>query len=301
MKDNHFKLLRWLPVMASVLLLTAIAVISTGTVAELKKATYWREHAFQVILEAQTFEDKLMDTQRSVRGYTGNGQSNLLIEYQNDTRVDLHELGQLTALTRDNPAQQQRLQELAAAIKAVFAYDNKVIAVYARQGADAARQTNATLESANTTDRAIADLEKFTREEKKLLAERDATEQKDYHRAAHQLVAGSLLAAGLLIFANWMAGREMARRRAAEQQQRELIDKLQKALAEVKTLSGLIPICGWCKKVRGDAGYWQNVEHYVSSHTDAVFSHGICPTCAAKFQDEIRAAGSRSKSSQPGN
>jgi len=292
MKDKHFNLLRWTPVAASVALMVMIAVVSVATVSELKKATYWREHTFQVILDAQAFEDKLIDAQSSVRGYAGKGQSDLLIEYKNDTNIDLQELSQLAELTRDNPEQQKRLQDLAVAVKAVFAYDNKVIGVYARQGPEAALQTNATLESKDTADRAINDLEKFTDEEKALLKTRDATEQKNYHHAAHLLILGSMLVAGLLVLANYIATREMARRRRAEIEQRELIDKLQTALAEVKTLSGLIPICGWCKNVRSDTGYWQSVEHYVRAHTDATFTHGICPTCQEKFKADIVKANS---------
>lgn len=52
---------------------------------------------------------------------------------------------------------------------------------------------------------------------------------------------------------------------------------------EIKTLSGLLPICAWCKKVRGDKGYWAQIEEYVEKHSDASFSHGICPDCMAKF------------------
>jgi hypothetical protein len=62
-------------------------------------------------------------------------------------------------------------------------------------------------------------------------------------------------------------------------------------LAEVKTLSGLIPICGWCKNVRNDSGYWQSVEQYVRARTDASFTHGICPDCREKMKTEIAKAG----------
>jgi PAS domain S-box-containing protein len=55
-------------------------------------------------------------------------------------------------------------------------------------------------------------------------------------------------------------------------------------LAELKVLKGLLPICAWCKKVRADEGYWQQVEVYVRERTDAVFSHGICPDCATKLK-----------------
>lgn len=62
-------------------------------------------------------------------------------------------------------------------------------------------------------------------------------------------------------------------------QQQEMIEKLSRALAEVKQLRGIIPICARCKKVRNDSGYWQQVEQYIGEHTEAEFSHGLCPQC----------------------
>jgi K+-sensing histidine kinase KdpD len=61
--------------------------------------------------------------------------------------------------------------------------------------------------------------------------------------------------------------------------EKRLNEELTDALAQVKQLKGLLPICAWCKKIRNDQGYWQEVEAYISSHSDAQFSHGICPTC----------------------
>ena len=57
------------------------------------------------------------------------------------------------------------------------------------------------------------------------------------------------------------------------------VDELENALARVKQLHGLLPICSYCKKIRDDQNYWQQVEAYISSHTDAQFSHGVCPDC----------------------
>ena len=73
--------------------------------------------------------------------------------------------------------------------------------------------------------------------------------------------------------------REMARHR---EEQRRLLEQLQAALAEVKRLSGLVPICSWCKKVRDDKGFWEAVETYVTSRSEAHFSHSICPACSAE-------------------
>jgi PAS domain-containing protein len=68
-------------------------------------------------------------------------------------------------------------------------------------------------------------------------------------------------------------------RHRAEAERERLIQELQAALARVKLLSGLLPICANCKKVRDDQGYWKQVESYIESHSEATFSHGICPEC----------------------
>ena len=62
---------------------------------------------------------------------------------------------------------------------------------------------------------------------------------------------------------------------------------LKRAFNEIKTLRGIIPICSNCKKMRDDRGYWEQVEAYIGKHSDAVFSHSICPDCAKKLYPEI--------------
>lgn len=68
---------------------------------------------------------------------------------------------------------------------------------------------------------------------------------------------------------------------------RERTTALNKALVEVKTLHGLLPICSRCKKIRDDHGYWQNLESYISAHTDADFSHSLCPSCIEDLYPEF--------------
>lgn len=63
--------------------------------------------------------------------------------------------------------------------------------------------------------------------------------------------------------------------------------KLQEALTKVKTLSGFIPICASCKKIRDDKGYWNQIEAYIQKHSNAEFSHGICPECLKKLYPEF--------------
>ena len=73
----------------------------------------------------------------------------------------------------------------------------------------------------------------------------------------------------------------------ASERQESLIVELQDALAKVKQLSGMLPICASCKKIRDDTGYWKQIESYISEHSDVLFSHGLCPDCAKKAMEEL--------------
>jgi len=75
---------------------------------------------------------------------------------------------------------------------------------------------------------------------------------------------------------------DISDRKRMEREREALIEELQAALASVKTLKGLLPICAWCNKVRDDSGDWHPMEVYIKIHSDASFSHGICPDCRAK-------------------
>lgn len=74
--------------------------------------------------------------------------------------------------------------------------------------------------------------------------------------------------------------RDLTKLKQAEKERERLIEELQKALVEVKKLSGLIPICASCKKIRDDKGYWNQLELYIEKNSDASLSHSICPECS---------------------
>jgi PAS domain S-box-containing protein len=82
-------------------------------------------------------------------------------------------------------------------------------------------------------------------------------------------------------------GYDITERRQAEQEQQRLIHDLQEAIANVKTLRGLLPICSSCKKIRDDHGYWNQIETYITTHSEADFTHGICPDCTKRLYGEL--------------
>ncbi len=81
--------------------------------------------------------------------------------------------------------------------------------------------------------------------------------------------------------------RDISDRKSSEQEREKLIDELRDALSNIKILKGLLPMCAWCKKIRDDKGYWKKVETYIAEHSDASFTHGICPDCLKKRDPEL--------------
>jgi PAS domain-containing protein len=433
---EHFRLLRWAPITASLTLMAMIGIVSAASLAQLRSAIAWRKHSYEVIESAQSFQDGYIGIQRNVRGYVTLGTSDLLTAFQRGTNIWRADLDHLAELIRDNPAQGTRVKAMEDALQGVSASDDEMIATYQHSGAEGVLRLDATGKARTATGHLFDSVKAFTDEEKNLMNQRDAKEQSDYQSLENLLIFGSVLAAILLIMANAMAGRELTFRRRAEAKLQEtltlqqailnsadygivstapnglvrtfnpaaekilgysaeevvgkqtpvlwrdslemaeragklsrklnrpvkptfeaitanvqinnadegewtfirkdgsrftslvvvtaladeagistgylgvfrdisdrkrseaerekLILDLRNALAEVKTLSGMIPICGWCKSVRSDQGFWQTVEQYVHSHTDASFSHGICPTCQEKFKADVAKAGRQS-------
>jgi len=93
--------------------------------------------------------------------------------------------------------------------------------------------------------------------------------------------------------------RDITQRNKFEAEREQLIADLQQALSEIKTLSGLLPICASCKRIRDDKGYWQQIESYISEHSKTVFSHSICPECTRKLYPQLE--GIRSATRPPGS
>ena len=91
-----------------------------------------------------------------------------------------------------------------------------------------------------------------------------------------------------LNMANISLTNEIKVRKKTERQREELISELKAALDEIKTLRGILPICSHCKKIRDDKGSWNQLEKYIHDHSDAQFSHGICPDCIKEHYPEIK-------------
>jgi PAS domain S-box-containing protein len=81
---------------------------------------------------------------------------------------------------------------------------------------------------------------------------------------------------------------DISERKRAEEEREKVISELKIALGQIKTLTGLLPICAGCKKIRNDSGYWEQVEQFLSEHTEVTFTHGICPECYEKTLEDLK-------------
>lgn len=124
----------------------------------------------------------------------------------------------------------------------------------------------------------------------------DITERKTVERALrsarHKLEERVKERTADLLTANRHLQEEVGERQKAEERLAALVVELKEALSKVKMLSGLLPICASCKKIRDDKGYWTQVDVYVREHSDADFTHSICPECAARLYPGLYDGGS---------
>jgi hypothetical protein len=91
----------------------------------------------------------------------------------------------------------------------------------------------------------------------------------------------------LALFAIWVTAGLTLQRKIIEEKREKAVREREKALEDVKILQGFLPICASCKKIRDDKGYWNQIETYIRDHSEADFSHGLCPECAKKLYPEF--------------
>ena len=132
-----------------------------------------------------------------------------------------------------------------------------------------------------------------TRSKKEIFMEMDRakSEKRNYFNFKHRLSNGVIkdveVFSGPIVigkkFLLCSVIHDISKRKSTEKEREQLIDELQDALAEVKKLRGFLPICSSCKKIRDDKGYWTQIESYIRDHSEAEFTHSICPECTKKL------------------
>jgi signal transduction histidine kinase/CheY-like chemotaxis protein len=201
-------LVRWLPATVSGVLMLVISIVSASSFSQLKVANFWREHTYEVLTEAQTFLADLSRIQRNARDYVFTSRPEALKAFQDS--LDIQGLTRLKLLTIDNPGQQERLRRISPDLEEVISYAKKLVQTRQTSGFQAAVQFEGDGQRMASRSLILADVQGFTDEERRLLVRRTAVAEIDFHNTECLVIAGSVLAALLLILANMMTSRAMA-------------------------------------------------------------------------------------------
>jgi CHASE3 domain sensor protein len=311
-------------------LLGANALLAWRNTQQLADDEAWVAHTHEVLTELSQLLSALKDAETGMRGYVITGEDRFRQPYdQALPRVRFH-LDRVRELTADNDRQQARIGPLEGAIAARLAELEDAVRRRQEQGFEPARRVVLGGRGKAAMDdvrRVVAEME---HEEHDLLRLRAGRSEASYRWSLGTVSLATLGGVAFLGLTFFVLGRyleqrrrteqslqeanatlerrvaertaeiaasnrdlqaEMDRRRRIEEEREALIRDLQKALAEVNTLEGLLPMCAWCRKVRNDEGYWRQLEAHVQEHLDVNFTHGICPDCLEEQKAQLERLG----------
>ncbi len=265
----------------AMLFLLVVALISYQSTQRFFATGRQVAHTQEAIRILDLLQMNLLKAEYANRDYVITGDENNVDQYQTSVNSVTADLENLRQLTSDNPNQQQKLDGLESIIAEKltvmgkitnFRRDNNIAEV------EAIRPRGAFLR-----EDILRRLEELKEEERMLISEEYADSELIGQRNMLLSLVGFAISFALLLVVFHLLNHNINKRKQAELKQEKLIKKLEAALGEVRTLQGMLPICSYCKSIRDDQNFWQGVENYISKHTEAQFSHGICPNCYEKI------------------
>jgi len=251
-------------VVITITLFVVTATVGLRTIARLEKDAALQSRAAEVATRLERLLSLVKDAETGARGYIITGDERYLepfISARRNTPGDIVELRRLVL----DPDQRRRLDSLAMLVERDFVLLEERIEARDRGGFAAAQRLVARGTVKATTDSIRTAMSVMESAEAATLAERRSRTEGAIAAARRTIIAVIALAVIAGIAAIFML---IAAVRAKE---------------EVIRLSRMLPICAWCKNVRDDEGYWRQIEAYMSEHSGAEFTHGICPSCAARL------------------
>jgi len=266
-----------------VVLVLVVAFVAFRTVATLVDRANRVTHTEEVLEQLEVVLSLMNDVETGTRGYLLTGSQRDLEPYQSALEKVNREIKALRKLTADNPTQLRQIDSLEPLIESKLAYSRKLIALRNRKDFETARQLFLSGKGKQIMDQIRSTIRRVDDEQNPLSYLRTERVEESTHFASMIILVGCILSVVIAGLAFVIINRDVNHMRQAEAEKSSLVHQLQEALRNIKTLSGLLPICSHCKKIRDDKGYWHAVETYVISHTEAEFSHGICPDCLERF------------------
>ena len=188
-----------------------ISIIFAGSFSQLKTSNFWRDHSYEVLATAKTLLSDLSRIQGKALIYAITGNKDALEAFQES--VNTQQLIQLKLLTRDNPGQQERLRPIGPELDEIIGNAQQLVVARDTEGVPSAVQFETDGPGISSMDRALADLQAFTDEERRLLNQRSAKAEVDLETNQGLLISWSVVAALLLILANLMTNRALAKQK----------------------------------------------------------------------------------------
>jgi signal transduction histidine kinase/DNA-binding response OmpR family regulator len=195
----------------SVTLMLMISLLAGVSFSQLRASSSWRKHSYEVLEAAETLLSDLFSIQGEARDYVFTGQGADLKTFQES--ADTQQVTQLKLLTRDNPGQQELLRRLGSDLDELIAYSQQLVDARSTLGIETAVQFESNGQRIASMKRALADLRAFTDEEHRLLSRRSRKAEADFQNTERMLIFGTALAALLVVLANLMTSRAMARQK----------------------------------------------------------------------------------------
>jgi PAS domain S-box-containing protein len=195
---------------------------------------------------------------------------------------------------------EETLRESEERYRNLFKYNHSVMLLIDPESADIVDANPAAISyygwnHKELTSKKIADINTLTEEQVFQEIEKAKLEQRRHFIFRHRLSNGDIRDVEVYSGPLQLRGKQLlcsivhdiTDRKQAEEEREKLINELQEALKEIKTLRGILPFCSYCKKIRDDKGYWEQVDVYIHKHSQADISHGICPECAKEHYPDL--------------
>lgn len=265
--------------LAGLILLLAVAVASLHSTLTLVEASEQVGKTHAILAKLENLLSLAVDAETGASGYLVTGDDRYLDPYREAGSLLDQRIGNLRALLAEKPEQQKRLSRIDLLLREKLAFIRKQIDLRETEGFEAARESVLTHRGKDLMDEIRVIVQGMEREENELLARREELTESDTVLALGIILVGSLLSLGIVGLALVMINRDIAIHTRDETEKTKLAARLQDALAHIKTLSGLLPVCGNCKQLRDDLEYRARLDTFLRSPSQARFPRETCPAC----------------------
>lgn len=269
------------------LMLCIISGLSLWSMVQLISTERRTAHTQRTIKEIRDVPFILSVMESGRRGYIITGDNRYLESFTTAYATLDKEFNDIRDAVARNPQQLERLNTLEPLIHEKGELLKESIDLRKTSRGNREAQKYFTNKGKELMDTVIKQMDIIERSEENSLERRRARAEFIGKGTMGILILLGFLSIFLVACATFIISRDIRERIRAEREREKLIAELEDALTKIKTLSGLLPICSSCKKIRDDKGYWHALEEYIKEHSSAEFTHGICPECVEKLYPRL--------------